>query len=194
MTTPNAAYGGGQQMGGTPQGSNMHELADSARAQVGEVKRGIADHARSTVQQVKERASSTFSQRKEQLAGQMGGVAGAIRQSTEKLRSDGHTGIAEYADTLAERVDQAAQYLRDAEPAQLRGDCEGFVRRQPALIAGGALLLGILGARFLKSSQRSNDTRQMPGRQLANVRDYGKGADFGSRPEYGAGGMDASAY
>ena len=36
----------------------------------------------------------------------------------------------------------------------MREDLENLARRQPALMLGGALVLGLIGARFLKSSQR----------------------------------------
>jgi hypothetical protein len=36
----------------------------------------------------------------------------------------------------------------------VREDLEGLARRRPALVLGGALALGLLAARFFKSSKR----------------------------------------
>ena len=36
----------------------------------------------------------------------------------------------------------------------MRTDLESLARRQPAIAIGGALVLGLIGARFLRSSER----------------------------------------
>ena len=41
----------------------------------------------------------------------------------------------------------------------MRNDLENLARRQPALILGGALVLGLIGARFIKSSERGRERR-----------------------------------
>ena len=42
----------------------------------------------------------------------------------------------------------------------MRADLENLARRQPAIMIGGALVLGLIGARFLKSSKRERLTRR----------------------------------
>jgi hypothetical protein len=60
----------------------------------------------------------------------------------------------------------------------LVGDVENFARRQPALFIGGALALGILAARFLKSSSQQGST----------MRDYGYAPNRGQQGSYGGYG------
>jgi hypothetical protein len=36
----------------------------------------------------------------------------------------------------------------------MRNDLENLARRQPAIVIGGAVVLGLIGARFLRSSER----------------------------------------
>jgi hypothetical protein len=41
----------------------------------------------------------------------------------------------------------------------MRHDLENAARRQPAIAIGGAIVLGLIGARFLKSSERRRQRR-----------------------------------
>ena len=45
--------------------------------------------------------------------------------------------------------------LNNANPDTLLDDVEAFARREPAMFIGGAIAIGLLAARFLKSSRRS---------------------------------------
>jgi hypothetical protein len=46
-----------------------------------------------------------------------------------------------------------SDYLRDKSLTDVVGDVERFARREPVIFVGGAFLIGLLGSRFLKSSQ-----------------------------------------
>src|SRR6185503_12766698 len=59
---------------------------------------------------------------------------------------------AQYGDKAANGLDRFARYLREQDPKQLLNDVQNFGRRQPALLIGGAFLLGFAGARIIKSS------------------------------------------
>ena len=130
-----------------------------AREQLREVKEQVVDQARNTFQQARDRAGSSLGESKEQFADQIGAVADALRRTTEHLRSEEQTRFAGLTETLARQVDQVAGYLRDKDAAGVRNDLENLARRQPAVVIGGALLLGLLGARFIKSSERGRERR-----------------------------------
>jgi hypothetical protein len=57
------------------------------------------------------------------------------------------------ADTAAERVHEASEYLRTHEAGELVDAAQDFARRQPALVVGGGLLLGFVVGRFLRAAQ-----------------------------------------
>jgi hypothetical protein len=76
-------------------------------------------------------------------------------------------------ETLAQQVEQVANYLRNKDARAMRTDLENLARRQPALMLGGALLLGLMGARFIKSSQRDQRNRG------SGFRGYGRENQFG---------------
>jgi hypothetical protein len=150
----------------------------SAREQIREVKNQVVDQAKNTLQQAKERASSSLGESKAQFADQVGTVAGALRRTTEHLRSEDQTRIAGLTETLARQLDQVSNYLRNKDAAAMRRDLENVARRQPAIMLGGALVLGLIGARFLKSTERRR------GGQWSGDRGYGEGR-YGRETEIG---------
>ena len=188
MTTP---YGG--QAGGTfePAETTIDEGATTARDKANQVKHKISEQARNTVQQARDKAGSAIEERKGELAGSMSSVAGAVRSSTEQLRDEGHDRIAGYAETVAQQFDRAAGYLRDRNGAALRADLEGIARRQPALVIGAAFTLGVLAARFLRSSDRETAIQRYDGNGGYGGMDPAYGSGIGQG--YGAGAASPSA-
>jgi hypothetical protein len=140
----------------------------SAREQFREVKDKVVDQAKNSFQQARERASSSLGESKGQFADQFGTIAEALRRTTEHLRSEDQERIAGLTETVARQVDQVANYLRGKDARAMRQDLENLARRQPALVLGGALVLGLIGARFLKSSQRRR------GGRIGDGRNYGR--------------------
>jgi hypothetical protein len=160
----------------------------SAREQIRDVKNQVVDQAKNTFQQAKERAGTSLGESKGQLADQVGGVAEALRRTTENLRSEDQGRIAGLTETLARQIDQVANYLRNKDAAAMRQDLENMARRQPAIAIGGALLLGLIGARFLKSSERRNQ-REWSGQRYGREDQYGGEAGFDySRSRLGQSG------
>jgi len=68
-----------------------------------------------------------------------------------------------YMGRAASQVENVARYLHDKNLGQVVGDLESFARREPVLFVGGALVVGLLGGRFLKSTAPAMEERG-PGR------------------------------
>jgi hypothetical protein len=68
------------------------------------------------------------------------------------MREHGQLTVGEYAGSVAEQVERFSGYLRDQSIDQILGEVAEFARRRPALFMGGAFTLGLLAARFLKST------------------------------------------
>lgn len=160
----------------TPSTDATNESVDKAASQVGEVLRGntgaakdaaadVLSQAKETtgkvasqaLGQVQEKATSQIDKQKSNLAQGLGSVAGSIRQMGDSLKDSGEqSGVvkltAQYGSSLADQVEQLSSYLDRKEVGELVRDVEYFARRNPALFIGGAFALGLLGARFLKSS------------------------------------------
>ena len=150
----------GSRAGNIGQQSGTQQGGGSAREQIREVKDQVVGQARNTLQQARDRARSSLGESKGQFADQFGTVASALRRTTEHLRSEDQQRIAGLTETVARQVEQVADYLRSKDAVAMRNDLENLARRQPAVVIGGALVLGLIGARFLKSSQRDRRLRQ----------------------------------
>ena len=77
-------------------------------------------------------------------------VARAVRDSGNQLREQ-RPEIAGIADTAAEKVEQVSAYLREHDAREVFSEAERFARRQPALVVGGGLALGLVIGRLLRS-------------------------------------------
>jgi hypothetical protein len=119
-----------------------------------------AVRAREGAEQVKEKALQRVEEvrdkanfGKEKLTERVRRVSSALRSAGDTLRDDDEI-VARYAERASQRIERAADYLSSADPKQAVRDIEGFARREPAVFFGGAFLLGLAAARFLKSSQQ----------------------------------------
>ena len=145
----------------------------SAREQIMGMKDQVVDQAKNTFQQAKERASTSIGESKGQFADQFGTIADALRRTTEHLRSEDQHRIAGLTETVARQVEQVADYLRKKDARAMREDLENLARRQPAVMIGGALVLGLIGARFLRSSERRGGKRFGEWQQSGRERSFG---------------------
>nr|UXE45863.1 hypothetical protein Hi04_10k_c5380_00015 [uncultured bacterium] len=126
---------------------------------------GTFDSARDAISGAASQAGakvvSGVNTQKARAADSLGSVAQALRQSGDQLRSkDTGMPVGQYISTAADRVERLSDYLRRSTVSNMMGEVEQFARRQPAVFIGGALMLGLLGARFLKSSGRGNADAQ----------------------------------
>jgi hypothetical protein len=172
MTMPNTESRGARAE--TSGQETQQRAGASAREQIREVKDQVVDQAKSTFQQARDRAGSSLGESKGQFAEQFGTIADALRRTTEHLRSEDQQRIAGLTETVARQMDQVANYLRSKDARAMRQDLENLARRQPALILGGALVLGLIGARFLKSSERNR-----AGRRIGEGRGYSREGGYG---------------
>ena len=140
-----------------------------ARAQMRDMKEKVVEEAKSSVRQARDSATSSLNQSRNRAADSIGSIASAVRSTGERLRSENQTGVADLTDSLADQVERLSSYLRSRDLRGARDDLERFARQQPAVAIGVALAIGMLGARFIKSSQR--------GSSEGSRREYG-GSDF----------------
>src|SRR5829696_1998703 len=99
--------------------------------------------------------------------------------------------IASFADTAAQQVDKASQFLRETDFQGLVREGENFARRQPAVFLGGALALGILASRFLKASPQGGSGQGFQYRRGFGS-GYGAGYGSGYGSTYGRSGYGSS--
>jgi hypothetical protein len=136
----------GQQQGGG------QDLLQHAKHATGEV-----------INQVQQQAGSQLTRQKESAANDLTQVVNAVRRFGESLTGEQGGPIAryaaEYGDKAAQSLERFSTYIREQDPKQLMTDVQNFGRRRPALLLGGAFLLGFAGARLIKSSMDMGSQR-----------------------------------
>lgn len=122
------------------------------------------------VGQVQQQAGSRLNRQKDEAATEIQKVAGAVRQLGDQLGGHDQGPIAhyaaEYGKKAADGLERLTNYLRQNDTKALVNEIESLGRRQPVLLIGGAFLLGLAGARFLKSSRVTNESSTNLGRGL----------------------------
>ena len=134
----------------TTQGtSTTQQVTDTARQGADKMKQA----ASTVTDQAKQKAMSQAATQKDQAAESLNTVSDAVNQAAQRLRQNDQAPIAQVAETAASSISQLADHLRSRNINDLIGEVEDFASNQPALFLGGAFLVGVLGARFLKSSR-----------------------------------------
>ncbi|HEX6124230.1 MAG TPA: hypothetical protein VFZ23_02545 [Pyrinomonadaceae bacterium] len=123
--------------------------------------RSFIDQAKETAGQayeaVTDKAATKLDERKSTLTTPLSTVADSVRQMSANLGSaKTDSGLAEaaakYTETAARKIENLAGYFDTRSVRDMAHDLEGFARRNPAVFLGAAFGLGILVARFLKST------------------------------------------
>ena len=152
-------------------GSALQGDTGAIKDTLGQAKEATGKVATQAYGQVKDKAASVIDEQKTNIATSLTSVADGIRQVGENLGKDDQNQVAafagKYGENLAGQVEKFSNYINQKEIKDLARDVEQFARRNPALFIGGALALGILAARFLKSSSSSNQNTR---RRSANNR------------------------
>jgi hypothetical protein len=134
----------------------------------------LLQHAKQTtsevVDQVQHQAGSRIDRGKDEAANEIQKVAGAVRQFGDQLGGQEQGPIAhyaaEYGKKAADGLERLTNYLRQNDSKALVNEIEKLGRRQPVLLIGGAFLLGLAGARLLKSSRPAYESNRNLGRSL----------------------------
>ena len=148
-TTPTAMHtsefssGGNAGIGGnTGIGADATDGAEGigamARNLAGQAQQKAGEQVRSTVDKGRSRAADTLQE-----------VARTLMHTSE---GDDNP-AAPYMNRAGEQVQRVAEYLRNSDMRQMMTGAEQFARRQPALFLGSAFAIGVLAARFLKSTR-----------------------------------------
>ena len=116
----------------------------------------VGNKATEVTERVAQSAQSTFEQTKSRVAEQIRSVAGALEKATSHLKTEDHSGLADRAQRFTRKIEEASTYLQQKSARELTQDLDRLARQHPAWFLGTAFVLGLFGARFLKSSERKN--------------------------------------
>ena len=117
----------------------------------------LRDKAAGLAGQAKEQASSMFDQRKSTAVSEIDGLVSALRQAGGQMEGSQFAG--RLITTAAERLESVSRAIDGRSLDDLKDDVERLARRNPAVFLGGAMAIGLIAARFLKSSGSGSSSR-----------------------------------
>ena len=131
---------------------------------VNDIKQQVGDTATQAISQAKDSAGQALGVARKQVTDQLttqknraadslGGIKTSFQQIGDTFATNGVPVVGDYAHSLSDQVDKVAGYLRDSDLETLGRDAQAFARQNPAVVIGGAFLVGIALARFFKSSE-----------------------------------------
>jgi hypothetical protein len=133
-------------------GATTRDVTEKAKDTAGQAVDQAKQTAGQVAAQAKQQATSQLESQKERTVDTLDTVAQALRQTGQHLSQGEQTAVGGYVEQAAERVEKLTDYLRTRDVASLVAETQHFARRNPGLFLGGALALGFIGGRFLKSS------------------------------------------
>lgn len=149
-------------------GEALEPIQQQAKAQVGEV-----------VESVQHRAKSAATSGKDEAVAQLSDISAAIRATSSQFHQRDKSTVAHYTEKLADQVDRISHYLDEKEVDQLVSETKNFALRRPELFLGGAFAVGLVLARFLKSSGRQ-DIHTLEDRSQSNYYQSGARSNYSS--------------
>lgn len=120
----------------------------------------LRDKAADLAQGAKEQARAQYDEKKDIAVGELGTLASSLRRVVDDLGSSHPNNMSgKVVSTLADRLESFSRTLDGKDLDNVVTDVERFARRNPAAFLGGAVALGFIASRFLKSSANTYSDR-----------------------------------
>lgn len=131
-----------------------------------------------------DRARTRADEERTRLAGGIRTVADALRRGTDDLPED-RRAYGRMMTALADRADGLSRYLEEHDVDEMTREARRFAREHTGMVMGGAFALGLLGARFLKSSEESSRRAYGPEGEITRYDTWGGAATYPREGGYG---------
>jgi hypothetical protein len=110
--------------------------------------------AQSLVERAQTQASSKLNEAKSGAAQTLNTLASSLHQSGSQLKGEQNM-AGDYIERAAEGIEKVASYIQNTDAGEVADNIESFARRRPELFIASAFAVGLIAARFLKSSNRT---------------------------------------
>lgn len=135
---------------------NTREAGRSEQNSVLELAKNTAGDA---YNKITEKTFSSIESKKAGVTGGIKSIAQTIRSAGDQLDTGDEASpitdySARYATAAADKLEGVAEYFDERDFKAIKGDIESYARRNPAIFIGAAFGVGLLVARFLKSSSQ----------------------------------------
>jgi hypothetical protein len=139
--------------GASPNGPGAGaEAAQAVREEATQVARQAREAGGEVARQARTRARDEFDRRSTMMAERASGTASDLRDVAAGLREKGNESAARIADQAAGPMDRVGDYLSRADLDTFGADVRSFAARRPAVVAVGAVAVGVVAGRLLKAS------------------------------------------
>jgi hypothetical protein len=157
----------------------------------------VKETAGNAYQTAAEKATGVLDEKRSTFSSGLTSVADSVRKLGENVT--GSTGqpegvakfTADYSSTAAQKIEQVANYFERKDIKAMYRDADAFARQNPLAVIGGAFVVGLLAARFLKSSSQGtfNSSSSSTPLNQSNVRELGSfgSSDFSGTAERTSG-------
>jgi hypothetical protein len=115
----------------------------------------LSDRAVEVSQQAKQKVKDSISSGREVLTTTLEDTANVVRKLGQDTDSPLLSSLTPYSERAGNWIDETSKYLNQVTPQRVIKDARSLARNNPALFIGGALALGLLGSRFLKSATQA---------------------------------------
>jgi hypothetical protein len=144
----------------------------------------MSEQARAAAQRVagdlKQKSTTVIDQQKGKLVEQLHHIGQALHKAGDSLQEQEGPGACDVAHGLAQRIDQAADFLDQRSVGAMADDLRHSLRRHPEIAIAGLVIGGVILARFLKSSA---DRQSHGGNFGPGDEGYLAQADLGARDD-----------
>jgi hypothetical protein len=148
------------------------EVVSEARDAAGQVAVQAKDAGRQMAGAARRAAEEQVNQRSTMAGERVGLAAEDARDIAQTLRGKGRDAPARLADQAADRLEDFARYLRDADADRIMSDVRRVGREQPAAVVAGAAVVGVLIGRVVKASEPTHrgTSAQLPSQTTGGTR------------------------
>lgn len=127
---------------------------DAQGASSGDSMSSKSTHPQNLVERAQAQAATKIKDAKNEAAQTLSSLANTLHQSGSQLKNDQQQMAGDYLERAAEGIEKVASYLQNTDAREVADNIESFARRRPELFIGSAFAVGLIAARFLKSSSR----------------------------------------
>lgn len=137
--------------------------------------------------QAREGAFRRLDSQKTRAASGLTAMVNALRQGARELGNQNAT-VTPFVEGAANQIERFVGGFKDKDLRTMVTDVEQFARRRPGVFVGGAFLLGLAAARFLKSSATPDEPWRSAAMPIQTDRVTDDYRTAGSGGGYGQGG------
>lgn len=133
------------------QGQRPAEGAQRLSEKAGQAAEQIKSSTLERAQRARKRAETSLDARRLDAAQRIRRLSDTLRSSSENVRKE-DAWVGSALERASERLEYAADYVASTDVRSVAEDVERFARTRPVWFYGGALLMGLASARFLRST------------------------------------------